>query len=244
MTLPALFYSRGGQAQTHTPTSVSTLGTFTYDASGGRQTDPAGNTYAYDAENRLTSVSGQVSLQNTYDGDGTRLIRVANGTTTHDVGDWYEVDPSTGLDTAYDPFNGQPIAMKTGSTLTYLHHDHLGSLVAASNASGGEVASARYWPFGGLRSSTGTLPTDRLFTGQIRDLNDDRFYFFKARYDDATVGKFHTPDTVRRPHSEGCPRVKGFAACARNNARLVTSPSGFFGRRYDDTPEWTGTGER
>lgn len=98
--------------------------------------------------------------------------------------------------TAYDPFNGQPITMKRGSTLTYLHHDHLGSLVAASDSSGGEVASARYWPFGGLRTSSATLPTDRLFTGQIRDLGDDRFYFFKARCYDATVGKFIQPDPL------------------------------------------------
>jgi RHS repeat-associated protein len=40
------------------------------------------------------------------------------------------------------------------------------------------------------------VPTDRLFAGQIRDLNDDRFSFFRARYYDATIGKFVQPDTV------------------------------------------------
>jgi hypothetical protein len=29
-------------------------------------------------------------LQNTFDGDGTRVIRVVNGTTTYFLGDWYE----------------------------------------------------------------------------------------------------------------------------------------------------------
>lgn len=78
--------------------------------------------------------------------------------------------------------------MKQGSTLYYLHRDQVGSVVAVSDAAGNEVGSVRYWPFGGQKLTTGSLPTDRLFTGQIRDLNDDRFYYFKARYYDATIG--------------------------------------------------------
>jgi RHS repeat-associated protein len=58
----------------------------------------------------------------------------------------------------------------------------------------GEAFSAAW--FGGLRLSTGSLPTDRLFTGQTRDLNNDAFYWFRARYLDTTIGKFHTPDAV------------------------------------------------
>jgi hypothetical protein len=174
-----LTYPGGGQARPHAPTSVSTLGTFTYDANGNRQADPSGNTYAYDAENRLTNVTGSVSLQNTFDGDGARLIRTANGTSTSSVGDWYEV--TNGVATVYYPFNGLPIAMKQGATLSYLHHDHLGSLAAVSNAGGQAVGSARYWPFGGLRTSTGSLPTDRGYTGQIRDGSASMADFAAAR---------------------------------------------------------------
>jgi RHS repeat-associated protein len=44
--------------------------------------------------------------------------------------------------------------------------------------------------------TTTNLPTDRLFTGQTRDLGDDAYYFFKSRYYDATIGRFHIPDSV------------------------------------------------
>ena len=95
-----------------------------------------------------------------------------SGQTTHFIGEWYDDNVTTGVATAYYPFNGRPVAMKQGSTLSYLHHDHLGSLVAATDPSGAEVGGAswaRYSPFGQLRLSGGTLPTDRLFTGQTRD---------------------------------------------------------------------------
>ena len=52
-------------------------------------------------ENQLTKVTQGAStvLQNTFDGDGNRLVRVANGTTTHYIGDWYELDPDSGVAT-------------------------------------------------------------------------------------------------------------------------------------------------
>ena len=131
----------------------------------------------------------------------------------------------------YDSFNSQPIAMKQGSTLSYLHHDHLGSLVAVSNASGQEVGSVRYWPFGGLRTSTGSLPTDRLFTGQIRDLGDDRLSFFKARYYDATIGKFHTPDTVA-PDPNYPTRLNHYAYADNNPLKLRDSTG-----HYSEIPD-------
>jgi len=211
-----------GASQPHTPSSAGSVG-YSYDANGNRQGDGA-NTYSYDAENRLTGLAGQVSLQNTFDGDGVRLIRTANGTTTVYVGDWYEV--TNGVASAYYPFTGQPIALKQGSGLFYLHRDHLGSLVSVTNASGAEVGSARYWPFGGQRLSTGALPTDRLFTGQIRDLGDDRFSFFKARYYDATIGKFHTPDTIV-PDPKN-PQALNRYAYGLNNPLKFADPRGHY----------------
>ena|GEM_PF-3132555 len=188
-------YPAAGQPHPHAPSSASNVGSYQYDPNGNRTSAPTYG-YSYDVENHLTQLTqgGNVVLQNTFDGDGTRLMRVANGTTTHYIGDWYESNPNTSVATVYYPFNGQAVAMKTGSTLSYLHRDQVGSVVAISDASGNEVGSARYWPFGGARLTTGSLPTDRLFTGQIRDLGDDRLYFFKARYYDATIGKFVQPD--------------------------------------------------
>jgi RHS repeat-associated protein len=136
--------------------------------------------------------------------------------------------------TAYYPFNGVPIALRQGSSLSYLHHDHLGSLVALTDASGNEQWWGRYAPFGALRLTGGLvpttqLPTDRLFTGQTRDLTSDGFYFFKARYYDATIGKFHTPDTVV-PDPKN-PQALNRYAYALNNPLRYRDPSG-----HDATP--------
>ncbi len=105
-----------------------------------------------------------------------------------------------------------------------VERSHLGSLVAGASAPGGEVWSGRDWPVGGLRSSTGTPPTDRLFTRQTRDLEDDRFSFFKARYYDATIGKFVQPDTVV-PDGKN-PQALNRYADARNNPLRLVDPSG------------------
>jgi hypothetical protein len=128
-------YPAAGATRPHAPTNVSTLGNYTYDASGNRSSDPTYSTFGYDIENRLTSLGSPAVLTNTYDGDSKRLIRVANGTTTHYVGEWYEFNPTTNRPTVYDPFNGQAVAMKQGSSLYYLHHDHLGSLVSVMDTS-------------------------------------------------------------------------------------------------------------
>jgi len=128
--------------------------------------------------------------------------------------------------------------MKQGSTLSYLHHDHLGSLVAATDPSGAEVggaAWARYSPFGQLRLSGGTLPSDRLFTGQTRDnvlgagvAGNDAYYFFQARYYDATIGQFQSADTALPTLDKGTadPRTLNRYAYANNNPLRLRDSSG------------------
>ncbi len=144
-------------------------------------------------------------------------------------------------------FNEVTSAMKQGSTLSYLHHDHVGSLVAATDPSGAEVggaAWARYSPFGQLRLSGGSLPSDRLFTGQTRDNvlgvgnANDAYYFFKARYYDATIGQFQSADTVLPKLGTGPadPRTLNRYAYARNNPLQLVDPTGHM---YDDPSDGT-----
>ena len=47
-------------------------------------------TLGYDAENRLTSVSGAATAAFTYDGDGNRVKSVVGATTKYFVGSHYE----------------------------------------------------------------------------------------------------------------------------------------------------------
>ncbi len=51
-----------------------------------------------------------------------------------------------------------------------------------------------FQPFGETRSSTGTTPTDKLFTGQR--LDGTGLYFYNARYYDPKIGRFISPDSV------------------------------------------------
>ena len=58
----------------------------------------------------------------------------------------YEITAPQGLPTVtkYYFFAGMRIAMKQGSTLTYLHSDHLGSTVLETNTSGNQTADQKY----------------------------------------------------------------------------------------------------
>ena len=80
--------------------------------------------------------------------------------------------------TKYYTLGGQQrVVMRRDGTLYYLFSDHLGSTNLVTTASGAEVARQLYKPFGEPRWTSGTLPTDRRFTGQ--------------RSEEATLGSLH-----------------------------------------------------
>jgi len=89
--------------------------------------------------------------------------------------------------------------MRRGSTLTYLHGDHLGSASLATDASGAKITDSdtRYYPYGVTRpglAGTG-LPTDRRFTGQ-REETGLGCYDYGARPYAPALGRFLQADTL------------------------------------------------
>jgi len=52
------------------------------------------------------------------------------------------------------------------STLYYVLKDHLGSASVVTDSSGNPVGEDRFYPFGETRLTTGSIFTDKLFTGQ------------------------------------------------------------------------------
>jgi len=117
---------------------------------------------------------------------------------------------------------GKEIAFRKGTTLEYLHTDHLGSTSVTSNSSGKVIDTVKYFPFGGTRSSTAPLATDKLFTGQR--LDQTGLYFYNARYYDATIGRFISPDSVI-PEPFNPQSLNRYSYCSNNPLRY-TDPSG------------------
>ncbi|MCB9148618.1 MAG: RHS repeat-associated core domain-containing protein [Caldilineaceae bacterium] len=88
--------------------------------------------------------------------------------------------------------------MRRGSTLYYLHGDHLGSTALTTTGSGAGV-SQTYCAYGKTRSGTtcasgNSLTTDRQFTGQMYDVTG--LHYYNARYYDDHIGQFVSPDSM------------------------------------------------
>jgi len=107
--------SGSGSVRPHAVTSVANGWSYQYDANGNMiyRDENSEYTQVFDVENRLVSVTadGQTTTF-TYDGDGNRVRRVADGVTTVYVGNYYEVQG--GEVTKYYYVNGQRIAMRVG----------------------------------------------------------------------------------------------------------------------------------
>jgi RHS repeat-associated protein len=129
---------------------------------------------------------------------------------------------------------GKPIAMRvmppndaTG-TLYYLHSDHLGSTSVttcgsgACGTAGSVVARQWYYPYGAVRGSVGTLPTQRTFTGQYSD--PPGLMYFNARYYSQTLGRFVSADTI--VPGAGNPQALNRYAYANNSPMVYVDPSG------------------
>jgi hypothetical protein len=136
----AITYAYGDSAHTHAVTSLSSGNSYRYDANGNtiqRVVDGQKFALGYDAENRLVKVcqdpsnnaicdTGETVIASfVYNGDGKRVKSTLNGVTTTFVGSHYEITGSTV--TKYYLAGSQRVAMRVGSTLSYLFTDHLGS---------------------------------------------------------------------------------------------------------------------
>ncbi len=110
--------------------------------------------------------------------------------------------------------------MQNAQGITYLHGDHLGS---TSVTSGATSSTQVYYPFGAVRASSGTLPTDFTFTGQKFDASDGLMYY-GARYYDAALGRFISADTIVPGASN--PQNLNRYAYVRNNPLKYIDPTG------------------
>jgi RHS repeat-associated protein len=173
-------------------------------------------------ENRLISVSenGIIISEFVYDGDGNRVKKTENGETVIYVNKYYEKNLTTGVFTTSYYLGGQLIAQRENTTLKYIHQDHLTSTSLMTNNTGGSLGTIKYYPFGTTKA--GSVPTDKLFTGQRLDTTE--LYYYGARYYDPEIGRFISADTTI-PDSLNPQSYNRYSYCINNPLKFF-DPSG------------------
>ncbi len=119
------------------------------------------------------------------------------------------------------------LAMRdSAGTLTFLHADHLSGTAATSSgvaAGGSQTSKQKYYAYGSIRTTVGTVPTPYEFTGERLDASTS-LHYYGARYYDPVVGVFVQPDTiVAQP---GNPQSLNRYAYVNNNPLRYVDPSG------------------
>src|SRR3989442_1609449 len=182
--------------------------TYTYDNDGNTLTKVSGSsttTYAWDFENRLTSVTlpgsgGTVSFK--YDPFGRRIYKSSSSVTSifaYDGDNLIEETNSSGTAVArYAQTQNidEPLAMLRSAATSYYQADGLGSVTSLSNAAGSIANTYTYDSFGKVTASTGSLVNPFQYTARESD-TETGLYYYRARYYDPTSGRFISEDTIR-----------------------------------------------
>jgi RHS repeat-associated protein len=130
--------------------------------------------------------------------------------------------------------NGQRVAMQREGVVYYVHTDHLDStsLTTCGSQDGcdgtpyqGVVARQLYHPYGTVRWSEGTLPTDYTFTGQRNEAGLGLMHY-GARFYSPRLGRFVGADTIVPQPGE--PQALNRYAYAANNPVIYRDPSGHY----------------
>ena len=181
--------------------------TYTYDSNGNTHTKVVGSnttTYAWDYENRLSSVTlpgsgGTVSFK--YDPFGRRIYKSSSAATSiyaYDGDNLIEETNSSGAVVArYEDTQNidEPLAMLRSSATSYFHADGLGSITSLSNAAGSIANTYTYDSFGKLTASTGSLVNPFQYTARESD-SETGLYYNRARYYDSATARFLDEDPI------------------------------------------------
>jgi RHS repeat-associated protein len=165
------------------------------------------DTYSYDGELRLTTVtSGSTTENDAYDGDGVLAKRTFVGARGfQELYRYYLGEDATvsvtALGTVSTKFNillhGTRIAHKDGSLVVYYHRNFQGSVVATTTGEGVAGALYRFGPYGAVTkvyNETSSNKSDLGYTG-ARTLTGGLVYL-RARVYDPFMRRFLQPDSL------------------------------------------------
>lgn len=195
----------------------------TYDNNGNLTSDGV-NTYAWDARNRLTGISGGVTGSFNYM-MGRRVAKTVTGVTTQYLYDGIDAIAEIGggaiganylRSLSFD----EPFIRQTATGNEHYHTDALGSSLALSNAQGGLSTSYSYEPFG-KTTIAGSSSNPFEFTN--REDDGTGVYYYRARYYSSKFQRFLGED----PLSLGGGDINLYAY-VRNAPTLFTDPQGLY----------------
>lgn len=246
----AYAYGQDGAA----PTCLTTTGTgnFTYDARGHVTGAPWG-THTIDARGHLRRVdlTGGTVHEYTYDHAGRLAFQQVSGTDAGGAAVVSRVWSPDGLVTVDD--DGLVLQVTDGRTVlarrraapagggggdshtrtTWIHRDHLGSVVALTDGTGQVVLRLRYGPYGQVLERTGPGDVPQSFatslgavvrTGPAGGLEAPPIVLLGARWYCPSIGRFLSPDPVVGDASD--PAAWNAYAYCRNNPTSYVDPSG------------------
>jgi RHS repeat-associated protein len=201
---------------------------YTYDANGNLTGTSAGQSFTYDAFNRMTQAVGVGGTATyTYNGNGLKVQRVGpDGATRYyydGIRPIWETD-GAGVMTAQldrDIFGNLVSQRDAIGTRRYYHPDGLGSTVALTDGGGAVSATVLYDAWGNLRTSAGSAPGKYRFTGAELDTASG-LYHMGARFYDPAVGRWLSEDPVQNFN----PATLNFYAYVSNNPLVSVDPSG------------------
>ncbi|MBI5633514.1 MAG: hypothetical protein HZA15_08570 [Nitrospirae bacterium] len=174
--------------------------TFGYDLEG-QIANKADETYTFDYEHRLATITGAFNAQYSYDGKSNRLKAVRNGVTTYYIHDMNnvlaEADGSKNITRLY--IHGQGLlGMVTPNDAVYSYHfNAIGSTVAMTDQNQNLVNAYSYDSFGRILNQTETIPQPFKYVGQYGVMAEPNGYnFMRARYQDPNTGRFISEDPI------------------------------------------------
>ncbi|MCD4811316.1 putative Ig domain-containing protein [bacterium] len=197
-------YTYNANDQLVTETAPAYTNTYTYDGNGNTKRKSDGTTvtdYTYDYENKLiVAQTGASQTSYAYDADGIRVKSTSNGAVTQYLVDknrryaqvLEEADGSSSLIVRY-MYGDDLISQNRGGVSSCYHYDGQMSTRKLTNTDEEITDSYIYDAFGIVIDEAGTTENNYLYTGEQYDPNVG-FYYLRARYYNAAIGRFMTHD--------------------------------------------------
>lgn len=155
----------------------------------------------YNHRNRLANVAdggGTLGVYE-YNTSGQRVVKTTNSVTTHfhydRAGRLIAESDGTGItlqEYVYD--DSALVAIASGSAISFVHVNHLGTPMAVTDATSSVVWSGQYRPFGEI-SASGSLAQPIRFPGQYQDHETGDFYNYYRSYD-PSIGRYTQSDPI------------------------------------------------